>query len=218
MTGGSPNIAPSEPAFRGPGPPAQAERTPIGARRSAGERALRRWRRSCQPQRCFHVASGGRVGSGSDGTHLRPRRPPRRNAHPRLPATSRQAGDAALHRPPLRPSNALLPEVGRWQEEYANRLSIALVSRGDPEDAIASPMAGGAESIRPFVAQAVAAPANVPLLPRAPAPRAAQEGQPCPNCARSAVAEWGLLTPLLTPLRALHAETLGNHQQRNQLR
>jgi thiol-disulfide isomerase/thioredoxin len=115
-------------------------------------------------------------------------------------------------------SNALLPEVGRWQEEYANRLSIALVSRGDPEGAIASPMAGGAESIRPFGAQAVAAPANVPLLPRAPAPRAAQEGQPCPNCARSAVAEWGLLTPLLTPLRALHAETTGNHQQRNQLR
>jgi hypothetical protein len=111
-------------------------------------------------------------------------------------------------------SNALLPEVGRWQEEYANRLSIALVSRGDPKDAIARSMAGGAESIRPFVAQAVAAPANVPLLPRAPAPRAAQEGQPCPNCARSAVAEWGLLTPLLTPPRALRAETLGNHQQR----
>ncbi len=79
------------------------------------------------------------------------------------------------------PSNALLPEVGRWQEEYANRLSIAFVSRGDPRDAIASSMPGGAESIRPFVAQALAAPANVPLLPRAPAPRAAQEGQPCPN-------------------------------------
>ena len=103
MTGGSPNIAPSEPAFRGPGSSAQTERTPTGARRSAGERALRRWRRSCQPRRCFHVASGGRVGSGSDGTHLCPRRPPRRNAHPRLPAASRQAGDAALHRPPLRP-------------------------------------------------------------------------------------------------------------------
>jgi hypothetical protein len=68
-------------------------------------------------------------------------------------------------------SNALLPDVGRWQEEYANRLSIASVSRGDPKDAIASSMPGGAESIRPFVAQAMAAPANVPLLPRAPAPR-----------------------------------------------
>jgi thiol-disulfide isomerase/thioredoxin len=117
------------------------------------------------------------------------------------------------------PCNALLPEVGRWQEEYASRLSVAPVSRGDPEEnrikaqehgltnvllqadwevseaydvagtpgavlvspegAIASPMAGGAESIRAFVAQAVAAPANVPLLPRAPVPRAAQEGQPC---------------------------------------
>jgi hypothetical protein len=184
MTGGSPYIAPSEPAFRGPGSSARAERTLTGARRSAGERALRRWRRSCQPRRCFHVASGGRVGSGSDGTHLRPRRPPRRNAHPRLPATSRQAGDAALHRPPLRPSNALLPEVGRWQEEYANRLSIALVSRGDPKDAIARSMAGGAESIRPFVAQAVAAPTNVPLLLRAPAPRGRPRRAPCPNCGK----------------------------------
>jgi hypothetical protein len=27
-----------------------------------------------------------------------------------------------------------------------------------------------------------------------------------------------MLTPLLTPLRALHAETAGNRQQRNQLR
>jgi hypothetical protein len=27
-----------------------------------------------------------------------------------------------------------------------------------------------------------------------------------------------ILTPLLTPLRAQHAETLGNHQQGNQLR
>ena len=35
------------------------------------------------------------------------------------------------------PSNALLPEVGRWQEEYANRLSIALVSRDEFAEAIA---------------------------------------------------------------------------------
>jgi peroxiredoxin/uncharacterized membrane protein YphA (DoxX/SURF4 family) len=122
------------------------------------------------------------------------------------------------------PCNALLPDVGRWQEEYEDRLTIALVSRGDPEEnrtkaqehgltnvvlqedweiseaydvsgtpgavlvspdgTIASPMAGGAESIRAFVAQAVAAPANVPLLPRAPAPTPAQEGQPCPNCGK----------------------------------
>jgi hypothetical protein len=129
--------------------------------------------------------SGGRVGSGSDGTHLCPRRPPRRNAHPRLTAASRQAGYAALHRPPLRPfQRPPAGGVGRWQEENANRLSIALVSRGDPEGAIASPMAGGVESIRPFVARAVAAPANVPLLPCAPAPRAAQEGQPWPNCGK----------------------------------
>jgi thiol-disulfide isomerase/thioredoxin len=30
----------------------------------------------------------------------------------------------------------------------------------------------------------VAAPATVPLLPRAPAPTSAQEGQPCPNCGK----------------------------------
>jgi len=81
-------------------------------------------------------------------------------------------------------SNALLPEVGRWQEEYANRLSIALVSRGDPKDAIARSMAGGAESIRPFVAQAVAAPTNVPLLLRAPATRGRPRRAPCPNCGK----------------------------------
>jgi peroxiredoxin len=121
------------------------------------------------------------------------------------------------------PCNALLPDVGRWQEQYQEKLTITLVSRGDPEEnktkaqehgltnvvlqedwevseaydvagtpgavlispdgTIASPMAGGAESIRAFVAQAVVAPANVPLLPRAPAPTSAQ-GQPCPNCGK----------------------------------
>jgi hypothetical protein len=28
----------------------------------------------------------------------------------------------------------LLPDVGRWQEEYAEKLTIALVSRGEPEE------------------------------------------------------------------------------------
>jgi thiol-disulfide isomerase/thioredoxin/uncharacterized membrane protein YphA (DoxX/SURF4 family) len=32
------------------------------------------------------------------------------------------------------PCNALLPEVGRWQQEHAEKLSISLVSRGAPED------------------------------------------------------------------------------------
>jgi thiol-disulfide isomerase/thioredoxin len=32
------------------------------------------------------------------------------------------------------PCNALLPEVGRWQEEHANKLTLALVSRGEVED------------------------------------------------------------------------------------
>jgi peroxiredoxin/uncharacterized membrane protein YphA (DoxX/SURF4 family) len=32
------------------------------------------------------------------------------------------------------PCNALLPEVGRWQEEHANRLTLSLVSRGGVEE------------------------------------------------------------------------------------
>jgi thiol-disulfide isomerase/thioredoxin len=32
------------------------------------------------------------------------------------------------------PCNALLPEVGRWQREHAQKLTLALVSRGDPEE------------------------------------------------------------------------------------
>jgi peroxiredoxin/uncharacterized membrane protein YphA (DoxX/SURF4 family) len=32
------------------------------------------------------------------------------------------------------PCNALLPEVGRWQEEHANRLTLSLVSRGQVEE------------------------------------------------------------------------------------
>jgi hypothetical protein len=31
------------------------------------------------------------------------------------------------------PCNALFPEVGRWQREHAQKLTLALVSRGDPE-------------------------------------------------------------------------------------
>jgi peroxiredoxin len=32
------------------------------------------------------------------------------------------------------PCNALLPEVGRWQEEHAQKLTLSLISRGDPEE------------------------------------------------------------------------------------
>jgi len=32
------------------------------------------------------------------------------------------------------PCNTLLPEVGRWQQEHADKLSIALVSRGTPDE------------------------------------------------------------------------------------
>jgi len=32
------------------------------------------------------------------------------------------------------PCNALLPEVGRWQQEHSDKLTIALISRGDAEE------------------------------------------------------------------------------------
>jgi thiol-disulfide isomerase/thioredoxin len=32
------------------------------------------------------------------------------------------------------PCNALLPEIGRWQEEHADKLTVSLVSRGDPKE------------------------------------------------------------------------------------
>jgi thiol-disulfide isomerase/thioredoxin len=32
------------------------------------------------------------------------------------------------------PCNALLPDVSRWQEEHANKLTLALVSRGEVEE------------------------------------------------------------------------------------
>ena len=32
------------------------------------------------------------------------------------------------------PCNAMLPEVGRWQEEHAQKLTLSLVSRGEVEE------------------------------------------------------------------------------------
>lgn len=32
------------------------------------------------------------------------------------------------------PCTAMLPEIGRWQEEHAEKLTISLISRGDPEE------------------------------------------------------------------------------------
>jgi thiol-disulfide isomerase/thioredoxin len=32
------------------------------------------------------------------------------------------------------PCTALLPEIGRWQQEHAEKLTISLISRGDPEE------------------------------------------------------------------------------------
>src|SRR5215217_4685596 len=32
------------------------------------------------------------------------------------------------------PCNAMLPDVGRWQEEHANKLTLALISRGEVEE------------------------------------------------------------------------------------
>jgi peroxiredoxin len=36
--------------------------------------------------------------------------------------------------PNCRPCTALLPEIGRWQQEYSEKLTISLISRGDPEE------------------------------------------------------------------------------------
>jgi methylamine dehydrogenase accessory protein MauD len=36
--------------------------------------------------------------------------------------------------PDCGPCKAMLPDVGRWQEEYAQKLTVALVSRGEPEE------------------------------------------------------------------------------------
>ena len=32
------------------------------------------------------------------------------------------------------PCTAMLPEIGRWQEEYSEKLTVSLISRGDPEE------------------------------------------------------------------------------------
>jgi thiol-disulfide isomerase/thioredoxin len=118
------------------------------------------------------------------------------------------------------PCNALLPEIGHWQEEHAAELSIAVVSRGGPGDnrtkasehgltsvllqqdwevseayqvngtpsallvgsdgTIGSPVAGGAEAISALVADAVAAPAQLPMHQHQPT----GQGEPCPNCGK----------------------------------
>jgi peroxiredoxin len=36
--------------------------------------------------------------------------------------------------PGCSPCSALLPEIGRWQEEHADKLSISLISRGNPKE------------------------------------------------------------------------------------
>jgi thiol-disulfide isomerase/thioredoxin len=36
--------------------------------------------------------------------------------------------------PDCGPCNALLPEIGRWQQEHAEKLTISLISRGSPEE------------------------------------------------------------------------------------
>ena len=116
------------------------------------------------------------------------------------------------------PCNALLPEIGRWQEEHAHKLTISLVSRGDPEEnktkaqehglahvllqddwevseayqvagtpsallvspdaKIGSPLAGGAETIKALVAQAVGERTQLPVH------QPTAQGEPCPNCGK----------------------------------
>jgi peroxiredoxin/uncharacterized membrane protein YphA (DoxX/SURF4 family) len=36
--------------------------------------------------------------------------------------------------PNCAPCNALLPEIGRWQQEHTEKLTVALISRGEPEE------------------------------------------------------------------------------------
>jgi peroxiredoxin len=119
------------------------------------------------------------------------------------------------------PCNALLPKIGRWQQEHQDKLTIALISRADPEEnrakaqehglqnvvlqedwevceayevggtpsavligpdgKVASPVAGGAESIRGLLSYAVGERAQLPMQ----APQQSQgQGQPCPNCGK----------------------------------
>ena len=36
--------------------------------------------------------------------------------------------------PACGPCNAMLPDVGRWQEEHAHKLTLALISRGEVDE------------------------------------------------------------------------------------
>jgi peroxiredoxin len=45
------------------------------------------------------------------------------------------------------PCNSLLPEIGRWQEEHHDKLTIALVSRGGPEENRAKAQEHGLENV-----------------------------------------------------------------------
>jgi thiol-disulfide isomerase/thioredoxin len=45
------------------------------------------------------------------------------------------------------PCNALLPEIGRWQSEHQDKLTIALVSRGDPEENRAKAQEHGLQNV-----------------------------------------------------------------------
>jgi thiol-disulfide isomerase/thioredoxin len=130
------------------------------------------------------------------------------------------------------PCNVLLPEIGRWQQEHRQKLTLVLISRGTPEEnkaktsehglrkvllqkdwevseayevrgtpsavvvrpdgTIGSGVAGGSEAIASLVTQAVETPARVPLLPGAPTPAAAPNGNgdgPCPKCGKQHPAE-----------------------------
>jgi len=118
------------------------------------------------------------------------------------------------------PCSALLPDVGRWQEEHAQKLTLALVSRGEveenktkaqehglrnvllqkdwevsesyevrgtpsavliaPDGKVATPVAGGAESIKALLSYAVGERAQLPMQPQQPQ----AQGQPCPNCGK----------------------------------
>ncbi|MGH2604641.1 MAG: redoxin domain-containing protein, partial [Dehalococcoidia bacterium] len=39
--------------------------------------------------------------------------------------------------PNCRPCNALLPDIGKWQRDFRDKLTVALISRGTPEDYLA---------------------------------------------------------------------------------
>jgi peroxiredoxin len=116
------------------------------------------------------------------------------------------------------PCTAMLPEIGRWQQEYPDRLAISLISRGEveenrakaqehgltnvllqedwevsqayrvagtpsavlltPEGTIATPVVGGAESIRTLVAQATDGRTELPIH------QLTAQGEPCADCGK----------------------------------